>query len=419
MTDAVLSHPAPAPVAVTTAPSDVLLVSLYFHPEPAGSAPPVSDLAWWLAEQGHRPRVVTARPHYPQGAIFDGYRRGARDREVERGVAIRRFATYVSGGGGLLGRLATETTFALQLLRGRLTGAVMAAPYVLSVCPSIFNVLLAPIYRRRGGRLVVIVHDIQSGLGAALSLGLGGVLLRGFRVVERFALNRADAIVTLSDKMADTLRELGVTRPITVLPPQIDSGEFDPAPAPPVTANKVLYSGNFGRKQGLDQVLRAAAELERRGSAAAFVLRGDGNQREQLRALACELGLANVTFEPLVDRADIAVAYAAAAIHLIPQRPDGGEFAVPSKAFSIMAAARPFVCTAFAGSSLAELARTTGAGIAVPPDDPAAFADAIEALIADPERGRQMGERGRAYVARHVDRQVVCAGMLELLRAPA
>lgn len=398
---------------------DVVLVSLYFHPELAGSAPPITDLAWWFAENGDHVQAVTARPHYPLGAVYEDYRGGVRDQETVNDVSIRRFATYVAAGGGLVSRLLTETTFAAQLLRARITGSVSPAQNVVSVCPSIFNVAMASLFRRRGGRFLVIVHDIQSGLGASLAMGLGGILLGGLRMIERIALNRADVVVTLSEDMAESLRRIGVRAPISVLPPQIDIKEFDPSPARPTAHPDVLYSGNFGRKQGLEQVLHMAKELEQRQSSARIVLRGDGNQREHLLALKEQLALTNVAFEPLVPRNEIAASFASGAVHLIPQRPDGGDFAVPSKAFTIMAAARPFVCTAHDDSSLGKLAAETGSGLAVPPDDPVAFADAVESLLADPERCRRMGEAGRAHAAEYVDREVICAKMRTLLTGKA
>lgn len=415
----VLAPPARAPITRRSAgPDEVLIVSLYFYPEPAGSAPPITDLAWWLAENGVPTRVVAARPHYPLGEVFEGYRHGERDTETVDGVAIRRFPVHVAGDGGMLSRLRAETGFALRTVLAGRRGRIASSDTVFSVCPSIFGVAAASTLKRRGGRHVAVVHDIQSGLGAALSMGLTGQLLRILRWIERTALDRCDAVVTLSEAMADQLRELGVRRPIVVLPPQVDVRDFAPE-TPPATTPFVLYSGNFGRKQGLDQVLDMAAELQRRGSPIRVVLRGDGNQRPALVERAQALGLDNVTFAPLVERDRIAAAYAEAPVHLIPQNPDGSEFAVPSKVFSIMAAARPFIFTAWPDGPLDRLGAETAAGVRVPPNDAVAFADAVESLLGDPQRCRAMGERGRAYVEGHVDREVVAGRFLELLRSEA
>jgi len=44
---------------------------------------------------------------------------------------------------------------------------------------------------------------------------------------------------------------------------------------------------------------------------------------------------------------------------------------------------------------MAAIVRSTGCGIVVPADDPAAHAEAIRSLLDDPDRARRMGEAGR------------------------
>jgi len=45
------------------------------------------------------------------------------------------------------------------------------------------------------------------------------------------------------------------------------------------------------------------------------------------------------------------------------------------------------------------------AGVFVPPGNSAALANAIRELANDPERGRQLGQNGREYVARKFNRR--------------
>jgi colanic acid biosynthesis glycosyl transferase WcaI len=51
----------------------ILIHSLNFSPEPTGVGKYTSEMAQWLAEQGHEIGIVTAPPHYPQYRIFNGY----------------------------------------------------------------------------------------------------------------------------------------------------------------------------------------------------------------------------------------------------------------------------------------------------------------------------------------------------------
>jgi glycosyltransferase involved in cell wall biosynthesis len=71
-----------------------------------------------------------------------------------------------------------------------------------------------------------------------------------------------------------------------------------------------------------------------------------------------------------------------------------------------MAAARPVIATSVGG--IPDLVEHGVNGLLVGAGDPAATAEAIAALLADPERGRAMGEAGRKGVrdAYGVDRLV-------------
>lgn len=390
----------------------LLLLSNYYHPEPTGSAPPITDLSLWLAENGLKPDVLAARPSYPKNAVYEGYESGQRDLEDFQGVNVRRVSSFVAKSRGVVGRLFSETSFAWAALRNR----ERRYNGVICVCPSVFVVAVAPSFVQRGGKVVAIVHDIQSGLAANLKFGLGGLMTTVLRALEAWSLNRCDGLIALSPAMASELRGLGVKAPISVIPPQVNVREIRPTPAPTGDRALAVYSGNLGRKQGLDQVLGLAAELLRRESKIDILIRGEGSERAGLEAQAQSEGLTNVRFADLAPRDALSEAMGAATLHLVPQTPGGANFALPSKIFSIMAAERPYVATASPGTPLAVVTDEAGAGICVEPNDAGAFADAVERLISDPELGAELGRSGRRYVESTVDREVVCRNILATVR---
>ena len=393
----------------------VLMLTRHYAPEPTGSAPVMQQIAEWLAKHNHQVRVVTVRPNYPGNAIFDGYADGKYDHVIEAGVHIRRRTTRPVTGVGLLSRLGPEASFMAGLWLGRLTGATPPGQRVISLCPSILTTLGALSLVKPGGHHLVIVHDIQSGLGDALgSPGLRAIMPI-LRLIERAVLNRADHIIVLSEAMAKGLRHIGVDRPISILPPSIDTTFIVPIARAPNARPTLLYSGNLGRKQGLNQLLDLASVLLSRGSNARILIRGEGSERRQLADAAQRRGLSNVDFCQLAPKVELPKALSEADVHLVPQLADGGNFAVPSKIFAIMAAERPFVATAVAGSSLASLAAESGAFLCVPPDAPDAFADAVIELLGNSELRRKLGRRGREYVVREVDTDVVMHKLLPML----
>lgn len=390
----------------------LLVLSNYYHPEPTGSAPPITDLSLWLAENGLRPDVLAARPSYPKNAVYEGYEAGQRDHEDFKGVNVRRVKSYIANSRGMIGRLLSETSFAASALFAR----ERRYKGVICVCPSVFVVLVAPFFRARDGRVVAIVHDIQSGLAANLKFGMAGGLTQLLRKLEAWALNRCDRVIALTPGMERELRELGVKGQIDIIPPQVNVREI--VPMPRAEGRPLLvYSGNLGRKQGLDQVMALAAELLKRSAVVDILIRGEGSERKALEEQAESEGLTNVRFADLAPRDQLSAAMGAATLHLVPQSPGGANFALPSKIFSIMAAERPYIATAEAGTPLALITQASKGGVTIEPNDAPEFADAVQKLISDPEALRRMSASGRSYVENYVDREVVCRRILRATKA--
>jgi colanic acid biosynthesis glycosyl transferase WcaI len=381
----------------------VLIISMYFHPEPAGSAPPITDMALWMARNGLHPEVITARPNYPTRKVFEGYESGQLDDEKWCGVDVKRLKSTIVASSGLLGRLRTEGSFLWALIVHRIRSKKTAS-VVISVCPSIFTVLGARFFLGKQGVHLAIVHDIQSGLGK--STGYGSRLMGLLSWIEGFVLNRVDKIVTLDASMEATLRKKKIKVPITITPPQVDSSSFPNIPDP--SCNLVIYSGAMGKKQGLEQLIHAAALLEARNSSAKLIIRGQGGIRSDLELMAEELKLKNVMFEDLADSAHYHEAMAAGSVHLVPQNAEGSNFALPSKLYSIMASYRPFIATGVPNSPLGRLVEKSNGGMLVPPNDPGRLADAIDELLANPGLRQTMGMSGRKFVEAEADTNVVC-----------
>ena len=128
----------------------------------------------------------------------------------------------------------------------------------------------------------------------------------------------------------------------------------------------------------------------------AFVVNGGGSAREALVARA--EGLDNVTFVGLQPKERLAEVLAAADIHVVLLRSGLARSSVPSKLYSILAAARPLVASVDPGTEVATTVERAGAGLAVRPGDAGALTAALRQLIDHPAEARAMGESGRAFV---------------------
>jgi len=173
----------------------------------------------------------------------------------------------------------------------------------------------------------------------------------------------------------------------------------------------VGYAGSHGLANALDNLLEAALLV--RDAAVAFVLVGQGPDRERLRERSRELGLGNVHFLPTVPKECIPALLAEMdAVYLGWLRRDIYRFGIsPNKILDYMMAARPIVHAVDAGNDPVD---ECGCGISVPPDQPDAVASAVLRLSAlDPAERTAMGERGRQFVLQRHDYRVLARRFLD------
>jgi glycosyltransferase involved in cell wall biosynthesis len=145
-----------------------------------------------------------------------------------------------------------------------------------------------------------------------------------------------------------------------------------------------------------------------------IVLLGDGKEKPALQDLAQELGLSNLQFLPPIPKNEMPAALAAAdaCIAILKPIPLYGTV-YPNKVFDYMAAGKP-VLLAMEGV-IRDIVEAAGAGLAIPPGNPAELAKGIVYLAEHEEESRAMGCRGREYVKQHFDRPIQAENFATLI----
>jgi glycosyltransferase involved in cell wall biosynthesis len=387
--------------------SRILIWSPNYAPELTGIPPLVTDAAEYLASRGHAVTVATAFPNYPSRRIAPEYR-GALWRSERRGaVHVDRSWLRVRPRERLADKALYEASFAALSLPNVLR-RFPRADVVVCVVPSFAASLLAaglvaatrPVARRR---FVLWIQDLV--LQAALSLEDAGPRARralaAARRLEPLAPRAADAIVVCSPGFADHLRVLGIpdARVSTVLN-WVDTDWIRFVEAQPSRRLRVLYTGNIGYTQGFG-TLAAALPLAGVGVDAEVV--GDGNAAHEVRRLA--EGVPGLTVRPPVERERYPELLESADAFLVIQRDVAAGANLPSKIASYLAAGRPIVASISPDTPAAALLHETGAAVLVPPEDPAALAQALRRVRDEPGLRRELGGAGRAYAVRALDRE--------------
>jgi glycosyltransferase involved in cell wall biosynthesis len=175
----------------------------------------------------------------------------------------------------------------------------------------------------------------------------------------------------------------------------------------------LLYAGTLGMAHGLETVLLAAARLRDRGEVA-FLVIGEGAEREQLLARSRELRLTNMRYLGKQPREKVPAYLLAADACLVPlRRSEVFKTAIPSKMLEAMAAAKPVILGVEGEAK--EILLEAGGGIAVPPDDSEALANAILRLRQQPELAHALGANGRRAVREKYSCRQQARAYLELL----
>ncbi len=202
------------------------------------------------------------------------------------------------------------------------------------------------------------------------------------------ALRRADLAISYSSTIDRHLATNGVVRRAIVplfatMRPADDAGGH-------AHRRRVVFAGRVVTPKGVAVLIRAARSVE-----AEFVVCGDGWQLEAMRKLARKLGVQErVRFTGWLAPEELARELAEASVVAMPSlwpEPFG------LVGIEAHAAGRPVIASATGG--VRDWLKDGVSGLLVEPGDPRALAAALEQLLADPARQREMGEAGKALVA--------------------
>ncbi len=390
----------------------ILFVSHYFHPEVGASQTRILEAARMLSDRGHQVTVLTGMPNYPDGVIPPEYRGKWKKTEWLDGIRIVRTAVYPAANRGFAKRLVNHTSFALSSLTG--LRAVGKTDVVIAETPPLFTAGAAVVIARAlNARLLLNVSDLWPESAVQLGMLSNSTAVRLAEALERFAYHHADTVAVPTPGMRRILLERGYGEDkIKLLPNAVDTDRFSPAPATHSGLCRAMYCGTVGLAQGVGTLLDAAVILERDEVPVEVIVVGDGAERPELEERASRSGLERVTFAGRVSREEVPQRISSANVTLMTLRDlPLFEDALPTKLLEYMAAGRPVV--AGASGQAARMLEEVGAGIACPPENPAALAEAIRRLASDPQLAEEMGARGR----RHVEERLSRRAMVDQLEA--
>jgi len=362
----------------------------------------------WV-RMGHQVTIVAASVSHVR--MTPPVLNGALTREDVDGVTYHWLRTPAYSQNGIR-RAVNILTFTAQLYRfvGVWVKETKPDLVITSSTHPLDNLPGKHIARRTGARLIYEVHDLWP-----LSLiELGGMsphhpFVSLIQWAENYAYRHADYVVSLLPKALPHMQEHGlVPEKFVHVPNGIDTAEWQvetgdlPDEHRQVLAEArhngrllVSYLGAHGLANSLDTILDAARLLT--DAPVTFVLVGHGPEKASLEQRRAQEQLANVVFLPPVPKVQVPLLLEKMDVLYIGlKREPLFRFGIsPNKLIDYMMAGKPIINAIGAGNDPVADAEC---GISIPPEDPAALAEAVHQLLLMPEsRLEAMGTRARAY----------------------
>jgi glycosyltransferase involved in cell wall biosynthesis len=348
-----------------------------------------------------------------------------RDREHETvidGVRILRFPLRPAAGGvvGYFREYAMALWHTLRLaIKVRRESRIDA---VQACNPPDLLFLIALVLRPFGARFVFDHHDLVPELFESRFPDGGRMLHRLVRYAERLNFAAADAVISTNETYRKIAIDRGKMSPDRVVvvrnaPDLRRFAERDPDPSMRRgKAYLLAYLGVMGPQDGVDYALRALVLLKDKigRDDVHCLFMGAGDALDEMVALSTELGLTDmVEFPGWVGDEAIQRGLSSADVCLAPDPMSPlNNVSTMTKVAEYMAMSRPIV--AF---DLAEERVSAGhAAVYVPCNDEYAFALAIDELLKDPARRREMGEVGRRRVQEELSWEVSSRTLVEFYR---
>lgn len=275
----------------------------------------------------------------------------------------------------------------------------------------------------RGKKFVFEVRDLWPELPKALGMK-NPLFLLGMSILEKRSYHAADACIGLSPGICEGIkRRSQKCKPIAMVPNGCDLDLFSPSnekpeviPGVKPTDTVAVFTGAHGIANGLDAVLDMAAVLKARGrDDVKMVFVGEGKMKQHLVERAEKEQLDNCIFlghmpkkelNEVMKRADIG-------LMILTNVPAFYYGTSPNKFFDYIASGLPVVNN-YPGW-LAGMINENKCGIAVEPENPELFAEAVVKLAEHPELREEYGKNGRSLAEREFARDLLGAKFVDFL----
>jgi glycosyltransferase involved in cell wall biosynthesis len=382
----------------------VLVVTQYFWPESFR----INDVVSSLVDSGIEVDVLTGKPNYPDGKIFNGYRVWDCQIEHKFGSSIFRVPLIPRGNKSKFNLALNYFSF---IIFGVIQGAWMVRKnkydlvFVYGLSPILLSIPGVFISKTKGIHIILWVQDLWPESLLATKSVKNGLVISMVGLVVKWIYQSMDLILVQSHAFIDEVKKMTTEKDIKYYPNSVDPSFYNYSLNKQIDVEEeqknngkfnVVFAGNVGIGQGIEVILEAAKILSDIDNIQ-FVIYGSGSRLEWLEEQKKQYNLKGIILKgrhPVESMPQLL----SNANALLVTLSDEAIFAktIPNKIQAYLAVGRPILaCLNGEGARVVNEAK---AGIAVPAGDSKRLSEAILNLYKLPEKEMTIyGKNGREY----------------------
>jgi colanic acid biosynthesis glycosyl transferase WcaI len=379
----------------------IVIIGINYYPEDSAIGLYSTEKAEYLVKLGFDVTVITGFPYYPQWEIRQDYKsKSYLVKEIINGVKVYRNKQYVPKNPTFVKRIIHLISFTfgnfINLFR------IDKPDIVISIIPFTTSSLLGWFLKKRY-KCTHWVHIQDFEFDAAIDSGLleGNKkrIINFLQRIEKFVLNKADIVSTISFGMINKLKTKTNTKTY-YLTNWIDVKKFSNTNLETheyltSRAFKILYSGNIGAKQDwvfFQEFLNHLKELDN----IEVIVVGEGAEKENLIPNIKAFNF--VKHYNLVPYEDLPSLLTSADLHILFQKADVIDTVMPSKILGMMASSKPSIVTGNLKSEVATVFKESNGGFYFDGDSIEEIIKKIKELKGDKSLCSDLGRNAKIYV---------------------
>jgi len=402
----------------------ILYYSHFFKPETGAASVRADYFVKTLRSAGHEVLVVSPKPNYPLGKIFDGFKSKLVVKDEKENIIYLRILAVSSH--SPFGRLISYISY-FKFSLTYLLFKNYKPDVVISSSPPIFTSLAALIYAKiKGSKFIFDIRDVWPDIGVELGILTNKYSIWGLSKIEKYLLKNSDKIiVTAEGDKKNILNKIGNSEKCEIIYNGADTEIFKPIDEIekikvrdkfkiPTDKTIVTYFGSYNHGMNDIEILgEFLVHKNLQSKNIHFLSIGSGDNLESLiRKIDGQITYTSINSLPMVE---VAALVAASDISIIPrkniQKDTGGN--IPVKCFESWASGIPVLLSNIKDAEISEIFKKCDAGVLVNPNNVEDLVNGFEKLLNN--NLNELGIKGRKYVVENFDRKTQSEKLIGLI----